>query len=415
MNILILSSKFPYPLKDGGAIATFQTFRGLQQLADNVHILSFNTSKHFVNQEDINSEFFDANSYTLVYHNTNVSILKALKNLFFSQKPYILERFTSRRYTEILIAKLQETNFDIVQIEGLYMLQYIDVIRKYSKAKIAYRSHNIEHEIWQHLSAQSSNILRKIYFKILSNRILRYEKFCIDRYDMLVPISENDADYYRKLSCKKPILVVPTGFDFENLPPQNENCLIDRHKLFYIGSLEWLPNQEGLLWFLDNCWHKLRQKQPNIELYVAGRNAPKCLIDRLLQEKVQFVGEVASSIDFMRDKAIMIVPLLSGSGMRIKIIEAFVNKKAVVSSKTAIKGIKIFNNQNIIIAENHDKFVNNILKLINNEELYNKVIKDDFIFAQQNFDNRKIIKRLYQFYKETHLNFFLTFVMFFCF
>ncbi len=394
MKILILSSKFPYPLKDGGAIATFQTFFGLRKFAKNVHILSFNTSKHFVNENDIDKNFFPVNSFSLVYHNTDTSIIKALKNLLFSNKPYILERFKSANYNDKLISLLNNNEFDIVQIEGLYMLQYIETVRKYSKAKIAYRSHNIEHKIWEHLSIQSSNVFKKIYFKMLSNRILQYEKFCIDKYDLLLPISEIDADYYKNLHCKKPIHIVPTGFDFDNLSLSYKKT--DKHKLFYIGSLEWLPNQEAILWFIDNCWSLLKQKNNRIELYVAGRNAPSSLIKKLLQANIKFVGEVESSVEFMQDKAIMIVPLLSGSGMRIKIIEAFVNSKAVVASKTAVVGIKAIDNKHIMIAENTDKFINSILELINNDDVYKRIVRDAFIFAQQNYDNLKISEKLYE-------------------
>ncbi|NJO92980.1 MAG: hypothetical protein HC831_31485 [Chloroflexia bacterium] len=85
MKVLLLSSKFPYPLKDGGAIATFQCFNGLGKFTEKIHILSFNTTKHFVNEQVINKSDFSTDSYSLVNHNTNPSIVKAFINLIFQE------------------------------------------------------------------------------------------------------------------------------------------------------------------------------------------------------------------------------------------------------------------------------------------------------------------------------------------
>ncbi len=166
MKVLLLSSKFPYPLKDGGAIATFQCFKGISKFAEKVHILSFNTSKHFVDREEINKTDFTIDSYTLVKLNTKTSVVKAFMNLLFSKEPYILQRFKSLTFIKQLEDLLKKNEFDIVQVEGLYMLQYIDGIRQHSNAKIAFRAHNLEHQIWEQLASKTKNIIKKAYFTI---------------------------------------------------------------------------------------------------------------------------------------------------------------------------------------------------------------------------------------------------------
>ncbi len=396
MKVLLLSSKFPYPLKDGGAIATFQCFKGICKFAEKVHILSFNTSKHFVNQQDVNRSSFPGDSYTLVNLNTKPSAVKALINLAFSKKPYILQRFKSSDFRKKLEYLLKKIEFDIVQIEGLYMLQYIDNVRKHSNAKIAFRAHNLEHQIWEQLAIKAENFVKKAYLSSLAKRILRFEKESLNSYDLLLPISNEDLAYYQQLGSKLPAKVISTGFDFKGV--EYVEIKTTQTKIFYIGSLEWRPNQEGLVWFLDNCWPIVKKEYSEVEFYVAGRNSPKWLEQKLKSSGVDFVGEVNSSTDFMKDKGIMIVPLFSGSGMRIKIVEAFMNSKAVVSTSAGVKGLPVSSNH-LMVADEAESFAKNTINLITNQNLFNSLTKEAFTFAKTNYNNEMISHKLYEFYK----------------
>ena len=181
MQILLISSKFPFPLKDGGAIATYQTYQGLIKLADNVHLLSFNTTKHHIDKQDIPGACFPSNSYSLIELNTKPNYLKAFLNLVFSKKPVILKRFSKKEFAEKLNQLLKTYVFDFVQIEGLYMLQYLKEIRQNSKAKIVYRAHNLEHQIWEQLANGTRNPIKRKYLTLLAKRILQYELFCLNK------------------------------------------------------------------------------------------------------------------------------------------------------------------------------------------------------------------------------------------
>ncbi|NJO92981.1 MAG: glycosyltransferase family 4 protein [Chloroflexia bacterium] len=219
----------------------------------------------------------------------------------------------------------------------------------------------------------------------------------MNTYDLLVPISNEDASFYQQLGNKLPVKVIPVGFDFSGVKYEEEKLLPD--KLFYIGSLEWRPNQEGLIWFLDNCWTAIKKEHPQVKLYVAGRNSPKWLEQKLKDCEVNFVGEVDSSADFIEDKGIMIVPLLSGSGMRIKIVEAFMNSKAVVTTRVGAKGIPAIDNVHLLIANESVDFAKKVMKLITDVNVLKSLTKNAFIFAKEHFDNEIISRELYEFYK----------------
>ena len=398
LKILVLSSKFPYPLKDGGAIATYNLIEGLSAIGNKVDLLTFNTKKHFFNPNNFPKNKIPSLNIHTVEIDTSPKIIQALINLFFSNKPYILERFNNARFKSKLRNLLVNNRFGIIQIEGLYLLQYIPFINKKSPALVAYRAHNIEHEIWSNLSKNKSNILLQTYLKILSTRIKKYEQAIINQYDLLVPISNNDAYFFKKLGNDKPVHVCPTGFKSSpQLHISNIECNKD---IYFIGSLDWQPNREAVLWFIEKCWFELKKLHPDIKFFVAGRNAPDSFEKKLNHKDIIYEGEVENADKFISDKKIMIVPLLSGSGMRIKIIEAFLMKKAVVSSKLGATGTKSVDNSNIMIADTAKEFVNKISLLLNNSELYKKIISNASKIVSENFDTFEISKSLAKFYQQ---------------
>ncbi len=396
MNILILSSKIPYPLKDGGAIATYNLMAGLSDIGHKVDLLTFNTKKHYLKPEDFPKNKIPSVSIHTIYTDTSPKILSALKNLLFSTKPYIQIRFYNTGFRNKLEHLLQSKTFDIIQIEGLYLLQYIPFIRTKSTTLISYRAHNIEHEIWSNLSKNAPNILLSLYLSNMSKRIKKYEQTIINQYDILIPISNNDALFFKNLGNHKPIHVSPVGF--ENLLHINLSDNKTGKHIYFIGSLDWLPNQEAIIWFIKNCWVDLKKQNPDIKFFIAGGNAPAHFKKRVKYHDIIYEGEIEDVPEFIKDKKIMIVPLLSGSGMRVKIIEAFIQGKAVVSTKLGAIGTKSIDNEHLLIAETANEFVEKIGFLIQNETVYKKIITDAHNLVSENFDIFEISKSLAQFY-----------------
>jgi glycosyltransferase involved in cell wall biosynthesis len=398
VKILVLSNKFPYPLKDGGAIATFNLIKGLIYQGNKLTLLTLNTKKHYFPVQNFPVNEVQGLEIHSVALDTTPRIIPALKNLLFSAKPYIAERFYSSEFLLKLADLLKNNQFDIVQIEGLYMLQYIPEIRANSHAVISYRAHNIEHEIWQYLAKNKKNPLIKFYLSKLSKNIRKFEQQIINQYDALLPISEKDNDFFQKNGNSKPVLVCPAGFDTDNFKPYNK--IVQSPKLYFIGSLEWQPNREALLWFIENCRSSLKKLHPELKLYIAGRNAPPAFQEKIKFKDIIFRGEVENAYEFISDKSIMIVPLLSGSGMRIKIIEAFFMQKAVVSTSLGAAGTKSSDNKHLLIAENASEFIQKISKLINDQNFYNSIVKNAYILAKEHFDNKNIALNVSGFYKK---------------
>jgi len=290
---------------------------------------------------------------------------------------------------------LKASSFDIIQLEGSYLCPYIPLIRQYSKALIALRAHNIESEIWER-SASAATGWKRWYLKNLSRRIRRFELKWMNRYDLLVPITERDGDHFNASGNVKPVMVIPGGIDFSRLGVSSQAKTT--RTLFHIGSLDWMPNQEGLLWFVDNCWEKIRKQFPGLTFHVAGRNAPEWLISRLKQPGIRYCGEVEDATNFIRSNGIMVVPLFSGSGMRIKIIEGMALGKAIVTTPTGAEGVEVTDGENMMVAGDPDSFILKTEELLRDEALAMRMGEKALQFAHTFFDHATLAKKLADFY-----------------
>jgi glycosyltransferase involved in cell wall biosynthesis len=396
MKILQVTNKVPYPVKDGGAIACMNLARGFSLLGHKVTILAMNTVKHYITLSEIPESVKELADFKLVNVPARISPVSALLNLMFSKKPYNATRFISETFAAELKNVLKDNEFDVIQLEGLYVCPYIPVIRENSKAKIIYRAHNIEHEIWSRTAIMAHG-LEKWYLKNLSKRIKKFEVQTLNKYDLLVPITGRDGAILNKLGNKKPMHVSQTGIDSSVLIPNSKN--LKHPTLFHIGSLEWSPNQEGLIWFFENCWDSIREKYPDLQFFIAGRNAPAWFQKMFDLPNVVFKGEVADAYEFINSKSIMVVPLFSGSGMRIKIIEGMALGKPIVTTAIGTEGISTTSGENIVVTEDADGFVQSISDLIENREYFNKISKNAIEYIHENFDNLSSAGTLIEFYK----------------
>jgi len=395
LKILIIANKVPYPPKDGGSIATLTLARHFAYLGHSVDVLAMNTSKHYFHTDQIPTELSKQIRFVGVDTPALISPMAAMKNLLFSNKAYIAERFYTTSFSDKLKELLLKTNYDIIQLEGSYMGQYMSTIRENSQAKVSMRAHNLEYEIWQR-SAQNAPLLKRYYFSNLAKRIKKLERQQLNEFHAIIPITERDAKSWRYLGAKVPMHVTPTGMDIDSL--QTSQTTTTPLSLFHIGALDWPPNQEGLWWFFQKVWPLVLKKQPDLKFYLAGRNA-STQMRNLKVENLVFVGEVESAVDFMNSKSIGIVPLLSGSGMRIKIVEGMALGKPMVTTSIGAEGNPAQDGRELMIADNPADFAQKILELIKDKNLFERMSSNAVSFVNTTFNNKKIAQSLINFYQ----------------
>ncbi|MFI5219273.1 MAG: glycosyltransferase family 4 protein [Bacteroidia bacterium] len=395
MKILQLCIRVPFPPSDGATIAMYNISKSFYENGAQVKILSFNTNKNYVMEEKISKEFREKTGIETVDIDLSVKPLLAFLNLF-SNDSYNVSRFVSTAFEEKLKKILAAENFDIVQLEGLYVSPYLDIICGHSKAKVVLRSHNVEYIIWERLAESSKNLLKKKYLAFLAKRLKKYELNLLNRYDAIVPISPADEQAFEKLGCRIPVKTISLGVDVSEYP-NSENLPAD-FSIFHLGSMDWMPNLDAVDWFMNAVYPKLVSIIPGVKIYLAGKNMPERIKQRANKNLI-VLDRIDDAKTFMKDKTVMVVPLLSGGGMRIKIIEGMAVGKAIVSTTIGAEGINYTHQKDILIADSPDEFCSAVLKLKTDNDFCKAIGMNARKLAAQQYDNKTIGKELLKFYE----------------
>jgi glycosyltransferase involved in cell wall biosynthesis len=396
MRILQLCKKYPYPPKDGESVAIANLAASLSEEGATLDLLAMNTVRHRVKVDPATFDLSFYQKVEIVPVDNRIKPVAAFLN-FFSSESYHVQRFVSSAFAKKLIRLLQEEDYDIVQLETLYLAPYIPFIRKYSRAKICLRSHNVEHEIWERIVKNTSNSLKKWYLNYLTKKLKDFEISQFQEYDMIASISARDLRTFTDLGFAGTGIVIPVGFDPKAYQPKY-NVGGQALSIGFIGSLDWMPNVEGLQWFLENAWPGVHTAFPDLELHIAGRNTPEWLL-RLRTPKVVVHGEVESARDFICSHPISLVPLLSGSGIRVKILEAMALGKVVLTTTLGLEGVKARTNYEVLIANEPADFLEQLRYCQIAPDRVAQIGQHARELVINHYDRRNIARQLLSFYE----------------
>jgi glycosyltransferase involved in cell wall biosynthesis len=397
MKVLQICHKPPLPLNDGGCIAINNISKGLINELGSIKVLTINTLKHPFNLKYYDKQYIKNTNIESSFVNTKINFIDAFSNLV-KNNSYNISRFFSSDFNDLIIKTLKFENFDIVLLESLFTTPYINTVRSYSKSKIILRSHNIEFIVWKRLSKKNNNPLKKLYLKLLSIQLKNYELGILKKIDGIATISNEEKNKYLELECPLKIATIPFGIETKNHKNKTKKREDGKLKFFHLGSMDWKPNLEAVGWLLEEIWPKIQKKIPNAELHLAGKNMP----DWLFKKKNINVfnhNEVKDSSKFISDHDVMLVPLLSAGGIRIKIIEGMAHGKAIISTKIGAEGIIYKNQENILIADSPNEFYNEALKIYSGERNFNKIGENAREHVLKVYDQNKISKKLVSFFE----------------
>jgi glycosyltransferase involved in cell wall biosynthesis len=395
MKILQLCHKPPLPAKDGGCIAMDNLTQGLLRLGHKVKVLTIYTHKHDLNFEELPEKYIQQTDIEGVFVDTKINLVDAF-TAFMTNDSYHVNRFFSPDMDIKIDRLLRKQQFDIIHLESLFMTPYLGTIKRRSKAPVVLRAHNIEYTIWEKIAIGTKNPIKKAYINYLARQLKEYEMNMFNFVDGIATISESDKIRMLQLGVRQPIRTISFGIDLEKyktLPAPAEVSL------FHLGAMDWEPNIEGLTWFIEKIWPHVHNHFPNLKLNLAGRNMPE-KFTLLNVPGVNIVGEVEDAHAFMAKHSIMVVPLLSGGGIRVKIIEGMALGKAIVSSTIGAIGIEDHQADALRIADSVQEWINALEPLVSHPEKIAELGNHARTFAEKQFDNVLITKSLIQFYKD---------------
>ena len=334
-KILIVTPRVPYPLKDGGNLATHAMIEGYMQAGWQVSLLSMNTPQYYVQPQVLNGLYRHLESFQWMDFSPDARALDAIKNYLLRKTPAHVAAFYQPAFGQKILDVIAANDPDVVQMESVFLSPYLPAIKNISSAVIALRSHHLEYMIWHGLLEKNKNKFRKVYFSNVRERLKDFERKWWKEYDIVIPIAEKDAYHIKRHETVNAMLVAPYSVD-PSLPQ-----IVDSDATWvgcHLGVMDALPNNEGIDWFLTSAWPRIVKAVPKFEFYYAGRNMPDAFA-RNTPEGTFCLGEVDDAAAFLADKKIFIAPIWSGGGMQVKVLEAMAAGKVVIATPMGMRGI----------------------------------------------------------------------------
>lgn len=398
MRVFQFCHKIPFPPLDGGSIAMNQITKGLLEQGFSVKVFALKLKNCMICTDNIPADYKQKTSFEFFEIDQRIKPLKAFLNIFTKQS-YNVSRFYKKAVSQRLAEILSKEQFDIIQLEGLYLTPYINIIRKYTQAPVVYRSHNIEHIIWHRMALSSKSPLKTLYLRLLAARLKKYELQAIQNIDGLVAISPVDLAFFIQNGLNKPAVVIPVSKP--EIKKSGLTLQINTSMVFHLGSLDWRPNQDGIEWFLKKVWPQVLRMAPDMKFFIAGKGMP-ARFKKYASESVVISGYVDCTQTFMADKQIMVVPLRSGSGMRVKIIEGMAAAKTIVSTSIGAEGIDGTDGHHFFIADDPEKMAKIIVACFKNPEMSKTIAENARILTQEKYNPKKLMPILGSFYQSMY-------------
>jgi glycosyltransferase involved in cell wall biosynthesis len=360
MKILWVKSDFLHPTTKGGHIRTLEILKRLHRRHE-IHYLALDLPEQSGGVE--RSSEYCTKVYPIPHRlPTRPSPrfwLQASSNLF-SPIPLAVSRYRSDAMARQVDRLMRTEAFDAVVCDFLFASANIADLG----ACVLFQ-HNVEAQIWKRQFEHAASPAHRYYLGHQYRKMWRYEKNVCARVRRVIAVSDGDAQTMRS-EYQAPIVdAVPTGVDLDYFaPPAQPDRAAD---LVFVGSMDWMPNVDGVRWFVDQVLPLIRERRPDCSLTIAGRS-PGAYIRKLAQIDpcIQVTGTVPDVRPCLWGAALSIVPLRIAGGTRLKIYEAMAARVPVVSTSIGAEGLDIRNGENILIADSPNEFADSCLELLSN-------------------------------------------------
>jgi glycosyltransferase involved in cell wall biosynthesis len=232
-------------------------------------------------------------------------------------------------------------------------------------------THNVESEIWRRHVENATNQVSRRLMTTQWRRMLRFEGAALSRFDLVLAVSDADRQTFGRLypqSLTAPVHVVQTGVDTSYFAPMDGEHRAKRAHLVFTGSMDWLPNEDGMQYFVRDILPRIRQVEPDTTLSIIGRS-PTPAVRRLADDsRIQVTGSVDDVRPHVAQGSVYVVPLRIGGGTRLKIFEAMAMGKAVVSTTIGAEGLPVTPGQHVLIADQPQQFADAVVQIIRDHE-----------------------------------------------
>jgi sugar transferase (PEP-CTERM/EpsH1 system associated) len=373
MKILWLNAGLLLPLDKGGKLRTWHLMRHLARRHDVTYVSFADPSQTTADIEGM----YEVASEVVTIPRTDPS--KGTARFYVDASRYLLEsipyavaKYAATEYRAVVERLARTRRFDAVVCD--FLPPVVNMPQTLRCPTILF-THNVEAEIWRRHAENAANPATRFLLRAQWKRMLRFEREALERFDLVLCVSEADRHTFSRLypdALKAPAHVIKTGVDTEYFAPPPDRVARRAH-LVFTGSMDWLPNEDGMQYFVRDILPRVRQAEPDATLSIVGRS-PTPAVKRLAETAgVEVTGRVDDVRPHIAEGCVYIVPLRIGGGTRLKIFEAMAMGKAVVSTTVGAEGLPVTPGQHILIADEPARFAQAVVHLIRDVDLRHRI------------------------------------------
>ncbi len=372
MNILWLNANLLLPLDKGGKLRTWHVMRHLAA-RHQVTYLSFcdpaQPAADHDGMREVSSELHTV-PRTDPAKGTPRFYLDAARYLV-DPVPYGVAKYRSDGFRTKLRQLLRDRRFDAIVCD--FLVPIVNMPAELPCPAILF-THNVEAEIWRRHAENAGNPLSRFLLGQQWARMLRFEREALARFDLTLAVSDADRDTFGRLYpdvLRTPAHVVQTGVDTSYFVPMP--APVRPAHLVFTGSMDWLPNEDGMVYFVREILPRIRQVEPEATLSIIGR-APTPAVRRLADDAgIEVTGRVDDVRPHIAAGAVYVVPLRIGGGTRLKIFEAMAMGRAVVSTTVGAEGLPVTSGQDVVIADEPARFAQAVVHMIRDTDARRRI------------------------------------------
>jgi len=385
MNLLFVANNVPYPPTDGWKIRVWAMLRRLAS-RHSVSVVSFlkaNDSPQAVTAIRDHGVQID-----IVPRPVGYSPVKLLRGLV-GRTAFSVLNLEDRRMEALVRRTVSRRRFDVIQAESVQMAQYC----LGAPAATVLDLHNIESVILKRYAECTRNPLKRAYAEITSRKLACYEKQAYVRFDQCLACSEEDRRLALDQTPEASVTVIPNGVDIDG-PMLAPDGAPGRPRLVFVGRMDYHANVDGITWFRRSVWPRIQAHVPDLLLQIVGGH-PSPEVQRLeVPEQIEVTGFVPSVAPYLRDAAVVIVPLRVGGGTRLKVLEALAMGKPIVSTSLGVEGIAVRHGENVLLADGEAEFADAVVRLVRDRAQASRVGLSGRRLVERRYDWNRIVEEL---------------------
>lgn len=277
---------------------------------------------------------------------------------------------TRRDFQRKLDGLLASGRYDLVQVEFAQLGAFDYERARRSRIPVVLDEHNIEYDLQRRSAGGAGSLSRKVYSAVNWRKLRLEERAFWKRCDGVITTSERDHAIITEYLPAAQSVVVPNGADVDAFRPADIEP--DPDRIMFFGAINYYPNQEGLVYFLDEVFPRILARRPATKLWIVGPGAPAIITQRQAAniEVTGFVDDVNTYLDQSR---VVIVPLRIGGGTRLKIVEAMAKSKAIVSTRVGAEGLEVVDREHLLLADSPQEFADRVLELLDDQALGKRI------------------------------------------